>query len=183
MSAQVSSLGGKEIHPTSLLYLYFRLGDVESQRGNWDAELGYYRKAIEACQRWVAAERSAGALNSLRSSYSHLAKGQFHAGDLYGAQDNFRLALNVSEELMRLPGGASIDPNVTVAIYHVFGDMLAAPDDPNLGKSAEALSLFRAAAELNAGLVKADAQDANARRNLAGSYRRVGLMLLATNPA
>jgi eukaryotic-like serine/threonine-protein kinase len=183
MSAQLSSLGGKEIHPSSLLYLYFRLGDVESQRGNWDAELGYYRKAIEACQRWVAAERSPEALNSLRSSYSHLAKGQFHAGDLYAAQDNFRLALKVSEELMQLPGGSSIDPNVTVGIYHVFGDMLAAPDDPNLGKPAEALSLFRAAAELNARLVKADAQDANARRNLAGSYRRVGLMLLATNPA
>jgi tetratricopeptide (TPR) repeat protein len=92
------------------------------------------------------------------------------------------LALRVSEELMRLPGGASIDPNVTVGIYHVFGDMLAAPDDPNLGKPAEALSHFRAAAELNAGLVKADPQDANARRNLAGSYRRVGMMLLATNP-
>jgi tetratricopeptide (TPR) repeat protein len=60
---------------------------------------------------------------------------------------------------------------------------LAAPDDPNLGKPAEALLHFRAAAELNAGLVKTDPQDANARRNLAGSYRRVGMMLLATNPA
>jgi len=183
MSAQVSSLGGKEIHPTSLLYLYFRLGDVESQRGNWDAELAHYRKAIEVCQKWVAVERAPEALNSLRSAYSHLGKGQFHAGDLYGAQDNFHLALKVSEELMRLPGGSSLDPNAMVGIYHVFGDMLAAPDDPNLGKPAEALLHFRAAAELNAGLVKADPQDANARRNLAGSYRRVGLMLLATNPA
>jgi len=183
MSAEVSSLGGKEIHPTSLLYLYFRLGDVESQRGNWDAELAHYRKAIEVCQKWVAVERAPEALNSLRSAYSHLGKGQFHAGDLYGAQDNFRVALKVSEELMRLPGGNSIDPNAMVGIYHVFGDMLAAPDDPNLGKPAEALSHYRAAAELNAGLVKADPQDANARRNLAGSYRRVGMMLLATNPA
>jgi len=44
------------------------------------------------------------------SSYSHLAKGQFHAGDLYGAQDNFHLALKVSEELMRYLEGTVSTP-------------------------------------------------------------------------
>ena len=29
-----------------------------------------------------------------------------------------------------VPGGNSVDPNAMVGIYHVFGDMLAAPDDP-----------------------------------------------------
>jgi len=70
-----------------------------------------------------------------------------------------------------------------VGIYHVFGDLLAAPDDPNLGKAEEALSNYRAAAELNEALTKADPKDANAGRNLAGSYRRVGMMLLSDKPA
>jgi len=182
IAADVSALGGREIHPTSLVSLYFRLGDVESQRGNWDAELAHYRKAIEVCRKWVDTEHTSEALNSLRSAYTQLAKGQFHVGDLYAAQDTFRLALNVSEELMRRPDGGSIEPHAMVGIHHVFGDMLAAPDDPNLGEPAEALFHYRAAATLNEGLAKADPKDANARRNLAGSYRRVGMMLLADKP-
>jgi len=183
MAAELTSPNRPQLHPRTLAALYFRLGDAESQRGGKDAELAYYQKAVEVGRKWADGDHSSEALSNLRAAYSQLGNGQAHAGDLYGARDTFRMALNVSEELMRRPEAGNIELYGLTGIHHVFGDMLGAPDDPNLGEPAEALAQYRAAVALSEGFAKTDPKDVNARRNVAGSYRRIGLMLLDDNPA
>ena len=181
--AQVSAQGNAQLHPRTLAALYYRLGDDESRRGDSDAEVAYYRKAVEVCRKWADADQSFEALNSLRSAYSQLGNGQAHAGDLFGARETFFLALKLSEELLSRPGSGNVERYGLTGMHHIFGDMLGAPDDPNLGDPAGALSHYRTAKTLAEEFAAADPKDVNARRNVAGSYRRVGLMLLSAKPA
>lgn len=180
--AQVSTQRDAQLHPRTLAALYYRLGDDESRRGNRDLEIGYYQKAVEVCRKWAETDPSTEALSSLRAAYSQLGNGQAHAGDLYGARETFGIALKLAEELLNRPGSGTVERYGLTGMHHIFGDMLGAPDDPNLGDAAGALSHYRTAKALSEGFAAADPKDVNARRNVAGSCRRVGLMLLNDSP-
>ena len=174
---------GVVFEPRHLAALYENLGSLASDRGDTEAELANMSKAVEQSQKWADADPSSDALLSLRNSNSQLAKAQAHAGDLYGARDSFRLALQVADQLKSRPDPGYKLTEGVVGIHHLFGDLLGATDDANLGEPAEALSHYRAAADVGEKLVARDANDVNPRRNLAGSYRRIGLVLLADRPA
>lgn len=182
LNEELSSRGRLEISVPSQLSLYASLATDASQRGDLDAELKYSQKGVEVCEFWLKGGESAGALDSLRSAYLNLADAHSHRGNFEGARDNFEKALRVGEELARRPDAAYTQRFALASIHHLYGDVLGAADDPNLGDPAGALAHYRAAAEINEKTTAEDPQDVNARRNLSGSYRRIGLTLLQSNP-
>jgi len=71
----------------------------------------------------------------------------------------------------------------TIGLHNAFGDILAAPDDPNFGDRAGALRRYQAALDLAQGFAATDPKNLNARRNLAICYRRFGMLLAQSKPA
>ena len=181
--AESASNGGPELDPSSIFSLYSLLASAASERGDLDAEQMYSRMGVEVCEKWILAGRSTGTLGALRSAYLNLANAEMHSGDLYPARDNFEKALNVSKELSARPDAGYGERAGMISLHHLYGDTLGASDDPNLGDPAGALAHYRAAAELGEELVATDPKDVNSRRNLSGSYRRVGLILLEDKPS
>jgi tetratricopeptide (TPR) repeat protein len=117
-------------------------------------------------------------LNSLRAAYARLADAQAHTGDLEGAAQTFTKALQVAGEVNQRADATQQQRYDLAGLHHTFGDMLGAPDDPNLGDVDGALRHYRVAADLSETIAAADPRDVSAKRNLAASYRRIGFMLV-----
>jgi len=181
IAAEASS-AGLELPAWTLVNLYSQLAGAASQSGNVDAEQAYDRKAVEAAERWTANDRVPSVLDSLRSAYLNLADAHSHGGDFEGAKVNFEKALQVSEKLAKQPDASYTQRFALASIHHLYGDVLGATDDPNLGDPEGALAHYRKAAEINEVIAAADPKDVNARRNLTGSYRRIGMMLIEKDP-
>lgn len=178
-----SSSRGPEIPLSTLVSLYSSLASAASQRGDVTAEQDYGHRVVELAEKLATKNRSSSVLDALRTGYLNLADAYSHAGDFLSARDNFEKALHASEELAQKPDAGYTQRFALASIHHLYGDILGAPDDPNLGDPAGALAHYRASAAINEMLSAADPKDVNSRRNLSGSYRRVGLVQLQTNPA
>lgn len=181
IAAEAFADGKSDIPRTTQVNMYFRLADAEYLRGSAQGELAHYRKALEMCQQWTAAERSSAATSSLRDSYQQVGNALGRMGDLVAARDSYRRALDVSESLLQ----HDIQPELkyrNISLHTAIGDILGAPDDPNFGDPAGALAAYHTALALASEWVEADPQNANARRNVAASYWRLGMSLVSTNP-
>ncbi len=182
-ATQASAQYGLQLSPDSLSSLHLRLADADQHRGDLPAELANVSKAVEITSQWAAADPTQTPLNALRDASSQLANAYAHAGQLEQARRAFQEALAVSERLLRVPGTGDKQRYGLIGVHRLFGDLLGAPDAPNLGRTAEAMAQYRAAASLGERLTERESRDLSARRNLADSYCRLGLLLTETQPA
>jgi tetratricopeptide (TPR) repeat protein len=171
------------VSPYTQVYVQFRLGDIEAQQGAPGAALPYFRKARERAQDWVATSRDPEALRSLRGSYSRLANASRESGDLFACRDNLLKAQQLVEAGLRQTNRSLEDRRNLMSTYMVLGDVQNGPDDLNLGDYHAALSNYRAALAIIEEMVSEDPHDMRARRDLAISHRRVGLILFEKAPA
>lgn len=182
IAQDVASTPGTEPLPADLLVsIHLRLADLESHRGQVEAQLANVQKAVEISRHWADTTPGIPPLNSLRDSYSQFANVLTHAGRLDQARENFSLALQVSARMLSSPGAGDKQRPGLVGIHHLYGELLGAPNAPNLGQPKQAIAEFRAAAELGEYLAAKDAKDVNARKGLADTYCRLALNLLDVN--
>jgi len=174
---------GLNIPPSSQVNLYLRLGDAEYQQGNANGELAYYRKGLEVTQKWVSADGGSEAIKNLRNCYLQVGAAQARNGDLYNARDSYQKAEEAADKLSNTVDIALAQRHDTIRLHNAFGDILAAPDDPNFGDLDGALHRYQAALDLAQGFAAADPRNLNARRNLATCYRRLGMILAHGKPA
>lgn len=170
------------LKPDSLVSLHLRLADAVQQRGDAKAELENVAKAVEIAQEWAAREPARTVLNSLRDATAQLANAHVHAGQLEQARQAFEETFRVSERLMRLPDSDDRQRYGLIGVHRLFGDVLGAPDAPNLGLEAEAAEQYRQAIALGELLVAKQPHDATARRKLADAYCRMGWLLTQKEP-
>ena len=175
--------GDPVVPPSTQLNIYSRLADAEYQRGFADRELAYYRKMFEIAQQWSANGGDTVATSSLRDAYHLVGTAQTRTGDLFGARESFRRALVASEELARRADAKPEQRASMISLHNAFGDVLAAPDDPNFGDRSGALVHYEAALGIAKELAAADPRNVNARRNIAACYRRLGLIHVDHDPA
>ena len=174
--------GSHTIPPSTQVNVYFRLADAEYDRGDVAAELAYYRKALEISRKWVAEEGSAAATGRLRDSLKNVGSTLARGGDLFGALESFRSALRVAEQLSAQADTKPEHLYNTINVYISLADLLAAPDDPNLGDRAAALQHYQQAFKLAQQLAATDS-NVNAGRNVATCYWRLGMISVEDKPA
>lgn len=170
------------LKPDSLVSLRLRLADADQQRGDAKAELDNVQKAVEIARDWASREPTRTTLNALRDASAQLANAYVHAGQLEQAREAFRATFQVSENLMRLPGSDDRQRYGLIGVHRLYGDVLGAPDAPNLGLEAEAIEQYDRAIALGELLVARQSEDATARRKLADAYCRMGLLLTQKQP-
>jgi tetratricopeptide (TPR) repeat protein/tRNA A-37 threonylcarbamoyl transferase component Bud32 len=174
--------GSPQIPPGTRMNLYFRLGDAAYQRGSAGEELDFYTKALEVSQKSLASEKDAESLALLRDAYQKIAGAQARGGDLFGARESYARALKTTDELLMRTDARQEQRYNVVSVHISFGDVLAAPDDPNFGDRSGALDHYHAALTIALELAASDSRNVNARRNVAASYRRLGMMWMDEKP-
>jgi len=179
---QAFARGTPDIPPSTLVNLYFRLGDAEYQQGDANGELAYYRKGLEVSEKWVSADGGSEAVANLRDCYQQVGNALARMGDLHSARDSFEKAEEVTGKLLSRADVHFERRYNAIGVHNALGDILAAPDDPNFGDRVDALRHYQAALNIAESLAAADPKNLNARRNLAICYRRFGMVLTHSKP-
>ncbi len=183
IASKALASGDPEIPKSTQINLYFRLADVEYDRGIAGGELAYYRKALEVSQGWVAAARSPEALAYLREAHRNVGSAMARGGDLAGAQESYGRTREVAEELLHRPDVAVDQQYNTIGVYNSLGDVQAASDDPNLGDRAHALENYQTALAMAQRLAASEPENVNARRYVAACNQRMGMYWAEENPS
>jgi serine/threonine protein kinase len=172
-----------EIPRGTQVHVYFRIAEAEYNRGEGARELAEYLKALALCHRWVSEDPSPGPLGSLRDAYRNVGSAQGRSGDLYGALESYRKGQKIGEQLLLRTDVRVNQHYNTINVYTAIGDVMAAPDDPNLGDWTGALNYYQKALELAERIAANDANNMNARRNIAICHQRLGMIWLSADPA
>jgi tetratricopeptide (TPR) repeat protein len=180
--AEDAIAGGMDIRMTTQVRLFSLLSGAATQRGDFTMGQKYGRRAAEASEQWVSRERTTPSIEALRSTYVNLGESLANGGNSREAREYYERALKISEELAQREDVSFGSKFALSGLHHMYGDILGAPDDPNMGEPAAALAHYRTAARINETISKIDPGNVSARRNLAGSHRRIGLMLLESDP-
>jgi tetratricopeptide (TPR) repeat protein len=173
---------GSEIPPETQVNVYFRQADARYHKGDANGELSYYRKSLEVSEKWASGVGSSEALAILRDCYQQVGNALARTGDLYGARDSLQKAEEAANRLSSMANIVLEQRYNSIGLHNSFGDILAAPDDPNFGDPSGAIRRYQQALELAEGLAAGDPKNLNARRNLAICYRRIGMLLARQNP-
>src|SRR5262249_31243213 len=119
---------------------------------------------------------------ALRYAYHKLATAQAYIGDLDDARDSYERGLKVAEALLARSDATIAERNAVQGIHQSFGDLLAAPDEPNLGDVPGGLAQYKASLAISEQFAAADPNDRNTRRVLASACRALGLLQLEHSP-
>ena len=168
--------------PGALMYLYFRLGNIEQDEGTPQQAMVYFRKAIDVGIKWDAAKPSVNSRSSLRGAYVNLAGTQLIEGDLSAARENYELVLRLVEQAVRQPDTTVLERSSMASAHENLGDLMGNPDDLNFGDHAAAVSHYRRAIEIVEAIAAADREDVRAQDVVAGAYRSFGIILMAEQP-
>jgi len=140
--------------------------------------------ALEHAQRAIGLYRALAARHpadlsikqALAVSLAVAASSYRDIGELDNASDYFRQSIAVREELLRdQPGDMIISHNLMVA-YGNYALLLGIPWSPNLGRPAEARVYAGKAAAIARGMLNAEPKNATARRDLAMTLGRLGMI-------
>jgi len=175
--------GPSEIPVDTQISFYFRLADLEYDRGEADAELANCRKALDLAMTQVAGQRNPSTLSSLAEAYRDVGSAQGRAGDLAGALESYRRAQEAAEEMTRRADAKPDYHFGIVGILTAIGDVLAAPDDPNLNDRAGAIAHYRQALTIGERLAAADPKNVNGKRVVASCHWRLCMISTEDQPA
>lgn len=182
IAAEASARDSASVTPEAWASLYFRLGDAALRRADAQGAVPHFQKALEVCRSW-ASDQSVPARSMLRTAYLRLEGAQLETGDLAGARASDETSLKGLEELSAQPN-ASLELQYDVIIAHLrLGDVLGGPDALNLGDRPGALAHYRAASDIAGRMAQADPHDVRVRDELQTVYRRIGSVLIDTQPA
>lgn len=162
---------------------YYRLASVEYQRARADSELAYIRKALELSRKWSDSDTGVDAAMNLRTAYTEVGNAQARNGDLAGAHESFLTAQSIAEKILVRADAKYDERYNVVGLYNAHGDLFGATDDPNLGNNSGALALYGQALAFAEKFAADDPKNSNARRHVASSYRRHGMIWMEKNPA
>lgn len=182
LASDGSAAGSSGIPFSTRINVYFRLADLEYDRGLAQPELEKYRKALELARSWVAAEGSEQAYSRLIESYRNAGSALARTGDLTAALESYRTAERLAAELSRRSNLRQDQYYDTVNIQTAIGDILAAPDDPNFGDRNGALARYQQALALAERLAALDTRNVNAGRLAAGCNWRLGMISAREQP-
>lgn len=182
IAAATLDSGSSAIPHRTKANLYLRLADVEYQRGSAGGELAFHSKALETSQAWMAAEQSPAAAAQLVDCYRNVGSAQARNGDLPAALRSYRSAREFASKLAQRTDSTPDHAYEVVNVITSIGDVLAAPDDPNLGDHAGAIRNYQEALQISERLAGIDPRDVNSRRILAGCSWRLGMMLGKDQP-
>jgi serine/threonine-protein kinase len=157
-----------------LFTAYIRLGNVQgnsigSHRGDTQAALASYRKALEIAQAMVQADPDNPATRRrLLMSYQKIGAIRMERGEPHEALACFERCLELSQAHGATGNDAGVQHDLAVIYQHLGETQLV------LGRASEALGSYRQALALIQGLVKADPNDRRNERDLAVCYVRIG---------
>jgi tRNA A-37 threonylcarbamoyl transferase component Bud32 len=185
-SRQMLDLLGRESPDASTRMLYAvgerSLGDIRTKQGRTAEALALMASA----RKTLADLRSSGYSDEnlpveIADTEERLARTEVSAGDLDGAVNIFLDLLRNTEpcDEQAPRGGAcrTLAFRLTAA-----ADVYGALDRPNLGEPEKAAALYQQSLHILEGMASQDAQDRQARFNLAGRYGKLGDAVWTSDP-
>jgi tetratricopeptide (TPR) repeat protein len=164
LTRQVYALRPADRDAQSLIFTMLSLlGDEYRGRGNVPEQLRVIEQAREAYEEWVphASEDQADALGA--PLFLRIGGAMQDAGRLEEAAQWLQKAVHRYERIaQRNPANARNQSNLMLA-YDKLGSILGDPSDANLGRTAEAIAVYRKGVALGDKLLAADARDRRVR--------------------
>jgi serine/threonine protein kinase len=155
---------------STVVWSYFRMGDVEQQLGNTLAAQKEYQAGYELAKQLADADpKNALAQRDLSISYEKLGNVMLQLGQTKEALEFYQRGLTVSQRL------AEADPKNALAqrdlsfSYNKLGDVTR-----QLGQTKEALELYQKSLTVRQRLAEADPKNAQGQRDLAISFEKLG---------
>jgi tetratricopeptide (TPR) repeat protein len=154
----------------TLVWSYFRMGDVEQILGNTFAANKEYTSGYELASKLAAADPgNHAAQRDLSASCSRLGDVTLQLGRTQQSLDFYQKALTVAERLAAADAQDDQAQRDLAFGYDRLGDVTL-----QLGRAQESLDFYRKALAIRERLPAADPQDAQAQRGLCISYDNLG---------
>ncbi|MGC4051861.1 MAG: hypothetical protein QM757_21160 [Paludibaculum sp.] len=182
LATEAFAAGNSGIPLSTQINVYFRLADLEYDRGEANAERDTYRKAFELAKSWADSGEADQATVSLIESHRNVGSAQARAGDLTAALESYRAAERLAAGMTRRSNLKRDHFYETINIQTAIGDILAAPDDPNFGDTNGAMARYRNALEVAERLAAVDTRNVNAGRLAAGCNWRLCMISAHDQP-
>jgi tetratricopeptide (TPR) repeat protein len=138
---------------------------------------------LGVAQRWIAVERTPASIACVRDGYRSLGSALGRGGKLSEALESYRNAYVAASELQQRTDVRQDQTYNNINVLTAMGDLLGAPDDPNLNDPKAALVNYQNALTLAERLAANDVNNVNSRRNVAVCYQRMGMILMESVPA
>lgn len=183
LANEAFAIGSSEIPLSTQINFYFRMADLEYDRGEAGAELANYRKALELAKTWAAAKGTGDAVARVIDSHRNVGSAEARGGNLPAALEAYKNALITAEEVARRDDVNLDHQYGIINILTATGDILAASDDPNFGDRPGALARYTEALAIAERLAATDPKNVNARRLAAGCDWRLGMISVEEQPA
>jgi non-specific serine/threonine protein kinase/serine/threonine-protein kinase len=147
--------------------IHERIGAMLEAAGEVDGTVAEYEKSL-AIRVPLAKENPTNTqiVRDAAIAYEKMANAMVLRHDLEGALVNRRKSLEIFRELVKADPANAIAQQSLAVSYGLLGDLLAGPDAPNLGRTAEAVENYRAAVQISERMEQAGTANVETRRQL-----------------
>ncbi len=177
---------GRDPQPADLRLMangYTYLGSLERGQGRAPQALAAARGGLEWMQRYAAAEPGIRAASDLVRAMVGVGRQQIVAGDLDGARTTLLDVRRRREEIARGAPNDTENLREWATLDHFLGNLHGEAVGPNLRKPDEARRFYQESIDLLERLARADANNVNARHDLAGAYGKLADLTREKDPA
>ncbi len=159
---------------STLVWSYFRMGEVEMNLGNTLAAEKEYRAGHELAKSLADADpKNAQAQHDLSVSFNRLGDVTLRLGQTTDALDFYQKGLDVSQRLADAdPKNAGLQRDLGVS-FNKLGDVTQ-----KLGQTTDALDFYRKELDVSQRLADADPKSAELQRDLGVSFNNLGNVTL-----
>ncbi len=183
LAAEATAKDRNALAPGSQVYVLFRLGAAERDRGAFAEGLRYYRQALDVCLEWSEADHGQNARSTLRGAYMNVAGTQLHLGDLHGALESYNAGLRTVQEALRRPDATVYERSTLGNAHFNLSLVLGNPDELNLGDRERAIEHARLAIDITEEIAATDLKDVRAQDDVVGPLRNLASILAEDQPA
>ncbi len=167
----------------AVITLFHFNGDLELETGASKAAEQSYRRSLRFDEIHNARFPGWRAQHSMSLDRASLGDALAGQGDLNGAMNEYRKALDVRIEIVRQnPDNATYRRELAL-LYDWMGHYSGGPYNLNLGDRAQAEQYYRQCLSIEEELAAADPRDMRAQMDIAFGYEHVANTLITTDPA
>jgi len=158
-------------------------GDLELERGDSQAALKNYRRAVLIDKRLVAQFPGGRAQHSQSLGLAVLGDGLAAQGDVNGAMDEYRKALEVRLENVRQNPDNYQYRRELALLYDWMGHYSGGPSNFNLGDREKAEQYYRQALSVSEELARNDPKNVQVQLDCSFGYEHIASVLTTKDPA
>src|SRR5262249_29176815 len=167
----------------TLKNFFHQNGDLEMERGNSQAALEYYRRAVQIDQRLSIQFPGGRSQHSLSLGLAILGDGLAAQGDVNGAMDEYRKALEIRLENVRQNPDNYAYRRELALLYDWMGHYSGGPANFNLGDRDKAEEYYRQALAVSQELAVNDPKNVQGQLDVSFGYEHVASVLTTKDPA